>query len=210
MKIRRLPQVLSGAVFCFTAGFIALMSIVTTPGYTDDMFELKLDAGIGSTNSILENQGYSVHIRKDLTYIRLSSIEIFNFKNAYLIKAHVWINSYKGRVYGYKWDSVIKADQSGAAHIQRLLQHISSKFGKPEVPYGMESRGKKIDASLLKTIVTGGGSEALHLIWKTDTEQIALFLSAPLLPLNDMDVEVTLRYFLPRVEKEVSAYKYGK
>ena len=209
MKTRILIQVPSGAVICLTAGLLFLMSIAATPGYTDDLFEYNLDAGIGPTKSVLENQGYSVRIRKDLTYIRLSSIEIFNFKNTYFNKMHLWINSYKDRVYVYRWDGVIEADPNGAAKIERLFQYISNKFGEPEVPDGMKSRGNKIDASLLKTIVTGDGSESLHFIWKNNTEQIEMFLFAPLLPLNDMHVEFTLRYFLPRVEKEVSAYKYG-
>ena len=210
MKTRIFIKVRFGAIFRLTTVIFFLMIVFTTPGYADDLFEYQLDAGIGRTKSVLESQGYSVKISKDLTYVRLSSIEIFNFKNEYLNKMHLWINCYKGRVFTYKWEGVIMADVSGAANIERLLQYISNQFGEPEVPAGMKTRVKQIDASQLKTIVTGDGSDELHFIWEKNEKQVEMFLSVPLLPLNDMEVDLTLRYFLPRIEKEVSAYKYGK
>lgn len=209
MKTPILINVRLGAIFRLIAGILFLTIVVTIPGYAQDVFGYKLDAGIGSTKSVLENQGYAVNIRKDLTYIRLSSIEIFDFKNEYLNNMQLWINSYKGRVYVYKWAGVIMADLSGVASIERLLQYISKIFGEPEIPAGMKSTYKKIDASLLKTIATSEGSEHLHFVWKNNEKQIEMFLSTPLLPISDMEVDFTLRYFLPEVEKKVLAYKYG-
>ncbi|MFC1592667.1 hypothetical protein ACFL4C_01485 [Candidatus Omnitrophota bacterium] len=197
-------------------GFLRLIAVilfltfgVAIPGYAQDVFGYKLDAGIGSTKSVLENQGYVVNIKKDLTYIRLSSIEIFDFKNEYLNNMQLWINSYKGRVYVYKWAGVIMADLSGVASIERLLQYISRISGEQEIPVGMKSTYKKIDVSLLKAIATSEGSEDLDFVWKNNKEQIEMFLSSPLLPISDMEADFTLRYFLPEVENKVLAYQYG-
>lgn len=209
MKIPILINVRLGANFRLIAIILFLTIVVTIPGYAYDVFGYKLDAGIGSTKSVLEKQGYTVHISKDLTYTRLSSIEIFNFKNEYLNKMQLWINSYKGRVCVYKWDGVIMADLSGTAGIERLFQYISKIFGEPEISASMKSTYKRIDASLLKTIATSEGSENLHFVWKNNEEQIEMFLSPPLLPISGMEVDFTLLYFLPGVEKKISVYKYG-
>lgn len=198
-----------GRIVLLMAVILFLTIVVAIPGYAQDLFGYKLDLGIGSTKSVLENQGYTANIRKDLTYIRLSSIEIFDFKNEYLNKMQLWINSYKDRVYIYKWDGSTMADSNNAASIERLLQYISETFGEPEIPADMKSTYKKFDAPLLKTIATGEGSEDLHFLWKKNEKQIEIFLSAPLLPISDIEVDFTLRYFLPEIQKEVSAYMRG-
>ncbi len=101
------------------------------------------------------------------------------------------------------------ADPDGAATIERLLQYISKIFKEPEPSSGMKSADKKIDVALLKNIAAGEGDEDLHFIWKRNGEQITMFLSTPLLPMSDLEIEFTLRYFLPEIEKEVLTYKGG-
>jgi len=204
MKTLILINVRLDVTFRLIAVILFLMIIVTIPAYANDVFGYKLDAGIGRTKSGLGNQGYTVNIKKDLTYIRLSSIEIFGFKNEYLNNMQLWINCYKDRVYVYKWQGVITADPSSAASIERLLQYISKIFGEPKITALTKSAYKKIDTSLLKTIAAD--NEDLHFAWKNNEEQVEMFLSAPLLPMSDIEVDFTLRYFLPEVEKKVLIY----
>ena len=139
MKKSILINVRLGTIFRLIVVILFLTIVVATPGYAQDLFGYKLDVGIGSAKSVLENQGYTAHISKHSTFVRLSSIEIFGFTNEYINDVQLWIHAYYHRVFLYRWSGEIMADESGAASIERLLQYISGMFGEPETPAGTKS-----------------------------------------------------------------------
>jgi hypothetical protein len=210
MKKSILINIRFGTIVRLIAVILFLTIVMAIPGYAQDLFGYKLDVGIGSVKSVLENQGYTVHISRDLRFTRCSSIEILDFKNEYLDNMQLWINAYKDRVYIYKWDGLIMADSNTAASIKRLLHYISETFGEPEILHGTKSAYQNIDASVLKTIATDEESVGLDFLWKSNEKQIEIWLSPPLFPMSDMEVDFGLQYFLPKIQKELISYKKGE
>ena len=210
MKISIFIKFRSGTILRFIAVILFLTNVVAIPVYAQDVFGFKLDAGIGSTKSKLEKQGYTVRISKNLTYIRLSSIELFGFTNDYLNNVQLWIETYKDRVFLYKWDGKILADKNSAASMERLLKYISKIFGEPEVSGTEKATYKKIDVSLLKKIADVDEFNHIKFTWKYKKEELKMYLSPPFVPINDQEIDFSLQYSLPDIQDEIKKYKYGE
>lgn len=210
MKVLIFIKFRSGTILRFMAVIIFLMNVVVIPAYAQDVFGFKLDAGIGSTKSKLEKQGYTVHISKNLTYTRLSSIELFGFTNNYLKNMQLWIETYKNRVFLYKWNGTILADKNSAASMDRLLKYITEIFSKPEISGTEKSTYQKIDVSLFKKIADVDEFYSVDFTWKYKTEELKMFLAPSSIPINDMEIEFSLQYSLSDIQDEVEKYKYDR
>ena len=186
---------------------LILVVMVLEPAQGADLFGFTLDTGSGKTGSLLKSQGYNPQVKQNLTYPRITSLELFGYTNDYLKDMQLWVEFYTHRSYIYKWEGVINADKPSTTNINRFLKHLVSIFGHPRDYNGNKTKDS-IKLSTLKAVTRG--EEDLSFIWKNKKDQIELFLGAPLFATTDTEIELTLRYFSPETEQKVMAYQNGK
>lgn len=187
----------------------AIVAVAATPGPARELFGYKLDSGTGSATSLLGQRGYKVTFRQDRMFPRTSYAEAFHFSNEVFDDVQLSAHAWDSRVYTYQWEDRLLADPKEAALVKRLIQEISKAFGEPVVEPASTGSRPAVDASLLAAIATGEGDKDFRLIWKGGEEQVELSLLTPLLPDKIPRADLSVRYFLPKVEAEVLAYIRG-
>ena len=190
---------------------VLLFLLFATPSLGQDwryveIFGLRL----GATNPLdiknsLTRQGYDVHISKDLTDERISSIEIAfePIKTDYMEFNNFYCSFFTGSLYSARWTGRLPPNEDSAARLTKLIRYLSESFGEYE--FESDSFEKlELDAASLKKIVSG--EHSMFLTWRIEaprvelSKRVELALSNLLFVFLPDTLDVKVRYVWPELE----------